>query len=195
MLEQAVNYAVGKGVTMVAAAGNTGTNQLLYPAAYPPVIAVGSIDQNLQVSSFSSGGANVDLLAPGRNIDTLSLNGSVQSVSGTSFAAPQVAGESPRWTWPLDKPYTLGGGIVHFGSGAPASTEMPTLAPIPIDESKLTDKERALLDQVRQQSSVDVIVGLNVAFALWTGHPAATCCAGRDCAADAHDARAKFVGL
>ena len=72
VLEQAVDYAVGKGVTVVAAAGNTGSEQVLYPAAYEPVIAVGAVDQDLQVSSFSSGGTNVDLLAPGRDILSLS---------------------------------------------------------------------------------------------------------------------------
>lgn len=63
VLEEAVNYAVGKGVTVVAAAGNTGGN-ILYPAAYEPVIAVGSVDQNLQRSSFSAHLPQLDLLAP-----------------------------------------------------------------------------------------------------------------------------------
>ena len=93
VLEQAVNYAADKGVTVVAAAGNTGnTSAVLYPAAYEPVISVGSVDQNLQVSSFSSGGTNVDLLAPGRDVLSLKPDGGYTTMSGTSFAAPYVAG-------------------------------------------------------------------------------------------------------
>ncbi|MEO8392801.1 MAG: S8 family serine peptidase, partial [Chloroflexota bacterium] len=92
VLEQAVNYAVGKHVIIVAAAGNSATAPVLYPAAYAPVISVGSVDENLQISSFSSGGANVDMLAPGRDILTLKPNGTYGIMSGTSFAAPHVAG-------------------------------------------------------------------------------------------------------
>ena len=161
LLEQAVDYAVGKGVTVIAAAGNTGSDQVLYPATYEPVISVGSVDENLEVSSFSSRGANVDLFAPGRNILMTGNDGDIHASSGTSFAAPEVAGIVAL---EIAHGHTLNqqGGIVHFGNAAPATEEAPTQAPI--DESNLTDKERALLDEVRTQGQTSVIVGLNAQF-------------------------------
>jgi len=59
-------------VILVAAAGNNGTQGALYPAAYDPVIAVGSVDPNLQPSSFSNYGPLIDIWAPGRDILTTS---------------------------------------------------------------------------------------------------------------------------
>ena len=84
-LENAVNYAISKGVIVVAAAGNNGTEGALYPAAYPDVIAVGSVDPDLQHSSFSNYGAQIDIWAPGRDILTTKRDGSYGLVSGTSF--------------------------------------------------------------------------------------------------------------
>lgn len=92
ILEQAVAYAVARGVIVIAAAGNFGSPNTYYPAAYPSVIAVGSVDVNLQRSSFSNYGTFVDIYAPGRDILTTSMNGDYAFNSGTSFAAPIVAG-------------------------------------------------------------------------------------------------------
>jgi len=93
ILEQAVAYAVNNGVTVIAAAGNFGQESAFYPAAYPSVIAVGSIDPvTLERSSFSNFGADIDVWAPGRDILTTNLLGDYEFVSGTSFAAPIVAG-------------------------------------------------------------------------------------------------------
>jgi thermitase len=91
-LENAVNYTISKGVIVVAAAGNNGTEGALYPAAYPDVIAVGSVDSDLQHSSFSNYGPQIDVWAPGRNILTTRRDGDYGLVNGTSFAAPYVAG-------------------------------------------------------------------------------------------------------
>ena len=92
VLEDAVTYATSRGVIVIAAAGNTGQEGVLYPAAYGPVIAVASVDPNLQRSNFSSYGPQIDLFAPGRDILTTKREGGYGSVSGTSFAAPHVAG-------------------------------------------------------------------------------------------------------
>jgi len=92
VLQDAVTYAASKGVILVAAAGNNGTEGALYPAAYNPVIAVGSVDPNLQHSSFSNYGPQIGIWAPGRDILTTKRDGSYGLVSGTSFAAPYVAG-------------------------------------------------------------------------------------------------------
>ena len=161
LLEDAVNYAASRGVTVVAAAGNTGQPGVLYPAAYPAVIAVGSVDANLQPSSFNSTGPEIDTYAPGRNILSLTKAGGYAAMSGTSFAAPQVAGIAALET-AFGQPLNLDGGVAHFGDAAPVTAEAPTLAPI--DEGTLTDNERRLLDEVRAQGQTDVIVGLNVLF-------------------------------
>jgi thermitase len=91
-VEDAVNYAIGKGVTVIAAAGNNGSEGAWYPAALPNVISVGAIDQSEERSSFSNFGANVDIYAPGRNIYTTSVTNNYQTMTGTSFAAPLVSG-------------------------------------------------------------------------------------------------------
>jgi thermitase len=94
------------GVVIVAAAGNTGTSGVAYPAAYPQVIAVGaasSADPNKR-AIFSTTGPEVDVVAVGQGIvGTVPrssclrflpcINGGPYAVGdGTSFAAPQVSG-------------------------------------------------------------------------------------------------------
>jgi hypothetical protein len=70
-LEDAVNAARKAGLNVVAAAGNEGAPQADYPAAYPPVLAVGGSDtSNGQRCSFSNFGTGVDLFAPGCELDT-----------------------------------------------------------------------------------------------------------------------------
>jgi subtilisin family serine protease len=92
ILEDAVNYALDNGLTVIAAAGNSATDMPFYPAALSGVISVGSVDPDLQRSRFSNFGISVDLQAPGRDILTTDSTGSYRLQSGTSFAAPQVAG-------------------------------------------------------------------------------------------------------
>jgi len=124
-LENAVNYAVERGVLVVAAAGNTG-GSVIYPAAYADVVAVASVDQNLQRSSFSSYGPEVDLLAPGRDIMTTRADGTYAPMTGTSFAAPQVAGIAAL-------ELAQGRGLTQDGGLAqvyiPAPTPPPTVEP------------------------------------------------------------------
>lgn len=93
ILEAAVAYAVDSGVVVIAAAGNSGVEGAFFPAAYPSVIAVGSIDPvTYERSRFSNFGADIDVWAPGRDILTTNTAGGYEFVSGTSFAAPIVAG-------------------------------------------------------------------------------------------------------
>jgi len=88
---EAIINVYNAGVTIVAAAGNTG-GSVVYPAAYPEVIAVSATDQNNQIASFSSRGPEIDLSAPGVSIYSTYKNKSYATLNGTSMAAPHVTG-------------------------------------------------------------------------------------------------------
>jgi thermitase len=91
-LEQAVNYAWGKGVVVVAAAGNNGNTTKFYPAAYGNCIAVAATDRNDARASFSTHGSWVDVAAPGVGIYSTYDGNGYRSLDGTSMACPHVAG-------------------------------------------------------------------------------------------------------
>lgn len=93
ILQDAVERADEAGVLMVAAAGNGGKadgSTVEYPAAYPQVLGIGSVNQKMEVSEFSARGKGVDLVAPGENIPVTVPWGFYGVQSGTSFAAPHV---------------------------------------------------------------------------------------------------------
>lgn len=96
-LANAISYAASHGVVAVAASGNGGESYVAYPAAYKSVIAVGAIDESYHRASFSNYGSDLDLMAPGVQIystqgGSSTETGAYQYLSGTSTAAPFVAG-------------------------------------------------------------------------------------------------------
>jgi len=91
-LQSSVNYAWNKGSVLIAAAGNNGTSQTVYPAACSNVVAVSAINSANTITSWSSYGSFVDLCAPGDNIGTLATGSGYAISSGTSFSSPIVAG-------------------------------------------------------------------------------------------------------
>ncbi|MEM4831986.1 MAG: S8 family serine peptidase, partial [Sulfolobales archaeon] len=72
-----------------AAAGNEGASTPSCPACYSEVIAVGAIDQNLSVPSWSN--KNPDLVAPGVDILSTWPRNRYAYLSGTSMACPHVS--------------------------------------------------------------------------------------------------------
>ena len=89
----AVRLAARRGIVQVAAAGNTGTAGVDFPARLGRVIAVAATDDNDARAGFSSFGRTVELAAPG-DLVLSTVPGSVlyMRMSGTSMAAPHVAG-------------------------------------------------------------------------------------------------------
>jgi subtilisin family serine protease len=91
MLQDAVDYALVKGCVVIAAAGNDGIEQVIYPAAYPDVIGVSALDHNDQIWSHSNSGWHIDITAPGVNIISTGLADSYVYTSGTSASTPMVS--------------------------------------------------------------------------------------------------------
>lgn len=90
-LHYAIQQAYAAGIVMVAAAGNQG-GAVQYPAAYDEVVAVGSVDQQLQRSGFSATDGKLDVVAPGEDILSTSYLWGYMAVDGTSLSTAHVTG-------------------------------------------------------------------------------------------------------
>jgi subtilisin family serine protease len=96
-VEAACSYAQGKGVLLIAAAGNDGdgsttTSEWSYPAAYSSVVSVGATNSNDGLASFSNTNAQVELSGPGVSVLSTYKKNGYATFSGTSMASPHAAG-------------------------------------------------------------------------------------------------------
>ncbi|BET47279.1 type VII secretion-associated serine protease mycosin [Kitasatospora aureofaciens] len=134
--EKAVEYAASKGKLLVSGVGNEGRDSgyIGYPAAYPYVIGVSSIDKKSHVSDFAQSGNYVDLVAPGENMPGYcrpafdqychDMTGTSSATAITSAAAALIWSAHPDWTanqvtralidtagrkWPKDEPTATAG--------------------------------------------------------------------------------------
>lgn len=90
IIEKALQHVAARGITIVASAGNDGRAAFpRYPAAYPEVIAVTAIDQQLNAFNRAAQGDHIEVAAPGVNI-LIAQKKSYATLSGTSLAAAMV---------------------------------------------------------------------------------------------------------
>jgi len=94
-LNRAVEAAIASGVTFVVAAGNDNAPAANYsPANVPSAVTVGATAIDDSRASYSNFGPEIDIFAPGSNITSAWIGNSTanNTISGTSMAAPHVAG-------------------------------------------------------------------------------------------------------
>lgn len=91
-LEDAVSYAWNKGALIVVAAGNSGTTDAAYPAAYVNAMAVAGTNSDDGLAVLSNHGDWVDIAAPGHKVVARSHEGELTYETGTSPAAAHVSG-------------------------------------------------------------------------------------------------------
>lgn len=107
-LAAAVKYALAKGKLIFAGVGNRGDkdNLPMYPAATPGVIGVGAINEDIDRSSFSQWGKQVDIAAPGENMvhacpggtQVCNSDGTSDATAIASASAALIWSKHPTWT-------------------------------------------------------------------------------------------------
>jgi subtilisin family serine protease len=91
-LKEAIEYAWNNGALVVAAAGNNGGQDIVYPAYYDNCIAVAALKEDGSLAPLSNYGDWIDLAAPGFQIYSTLPDDSYGYESGTSFATAHVSG-------------------------------------------------------------------------------------------------------
>ena len=115
-VQDAVNYAWGRGAVLIGASGNNRREEIFYPASLANVVSVSATQADDEFANWSSYGSKVDVSAPGASILTTNCYactygghdtwGSHTKISGTSFAAPNVSGVVAliRASYPSESP-------------------------------------------------------------------------------------------
>ena len=130
LLERGVARLEELGAVVVAAAGNEGTRDRRYPAAYPSVIGVGAVDREGRLFEASNRGPWVELMAPG--VDVLStVPGSAFAFgNGTSLAAAHVTGSLAVLTSVTGDPKLARGELFRAAGAGAAGRAIPRVCDV-----------------------------------------------------------------
>ena len=165
---EAVDRAAAAGILIVAASGNesvpTAKAPVIYPAAYPNVIAVGAIDETETVASFSNQGPELDLVAPGVAVlSTVPLNSNfVSSIATPSrqYHADALGNSAPG---------RIKGEFVFCGFGRTSEFPPAVLGRVAvIKRGHLTFAAKALNAYEAGATAVVIYNDLNSQIATWT---------------------------
>ncbi|MDL4821027.1 S8 family peptidase [Actinomadura opuntiae] len=128
--ESAIKYALGKGVVLIASAGNdgSGADRKNFPAAYPGVIAVGALDRRLHLWKDSNRNSHAAVCAPGVDIVSADASNGYVVGTGTSASSAMVAGVAAliRSRYPRLSPDEVRQALI---TGSPARRGHPTGSP------------------------------------------------------------------
>jgi len=90
--QDAVDTLVEHGTIVFCSAGNTGKEQVRYPAGFDSVVTVGAVDFNKDIAMFSTQGNHVDICQVGVNVISAWFKGGYAVMSGTSMSTPNGVG-------------------------------------------------------------------------------------------------------
>lgn len=93
LFAEVIDRLWARGTVVVAASGNDGrANAMSAPACVSHAVSAGAVDGGDAIAAFTNRSATLDLLAPGVDVISDGLNGGLSRYSGTSMAAPHIAG-------------------------------------------------------------------------------------------------------
>jgi subtilisin family serine protease len=120
MFAEVIDRLWARGTLVVAASGNDGRSEAMSaPACVSHAVSAGAVDLVDGIAPFTNRSATLDLLAPGVNIVSDGLDGELSQLSGTSMAAPHVAGAAALLL--SARPGLTAAGVLDLltGSGVP----------------------------------------------------------------------------
>ena len=129
LLERAVDRLDGLGVVVVAAAGNEGTAEPRYPAAYPSVVGVGAVDANRAAFVNGNSGPSAELTAPGVAVLSTVPGSGFAFGDGTSLAAAHVSGVLALLVGAGSPPLEARTALFQAGNALPGATGGSTPLP------------------------------------------------------------------
>ncbi|HKB79912.1 MAG TPA: S8 family serine peptidase [Thermoanaerobaculia bacterium] len=162
--ESAVEAALAQGIVVVAAAGNSASEHVEYPGAYPGVINVGAVDEAGDLAAFSDHGPLLIVVAPGVQVLSTTIVGSVDTVTvrvgDSSIPAATVEGSAKG---EIKGPYFLCG----LGEAGQFPPEVAGNIAV-IERGDITFNEKVRNAQAAHAAAVLIYNRDDTAFNTWT---------------------------